>query len=236
MNKLSVLTGALFILLGVTSVIPTSQAQEYTARSETGVMVGISRKNITFIIQEQDDDTEKARFEDDQTAPMLVVTTPDFMFNSWTSWGLAVEFGYTDFEVTTQLDSGDNKRSFGTKVDGNYTYAMAMFTLQSDDKHADRGDEHGFILGLGIGLAQLKASGDVVYTGVGTSLSRHQIDTNEIGLIMGLYGEYRVEGFYVRLNIYATSGNESSSNDPATADNTYVVGDSAVSVGYSVYF
>ena len=234
MTRQSIFTSALFILFGVTSFVHTSQAEEYSARSETGVMVGVSSKTISFSVTENNDSTEKARFQDDQTTPMLVITTPDFTFNSWTSWGLAVEFGYSDFELSTQYDNDDNARSFGTSVDGSYTYAMAMFTLQSDDKHADRGDEQGFVLGLGIGLAQLKASGDVVYTG--TDFTRHKIDVNEIGPMLGLYGEYRYQGFYTRIHLYTTVAGESSSNDPATADNLYAVGDAAISVGYSIYF
>ncbi|MDH5444500.1 MAG: hypothetical protein OEY52_03020 [Gammaproteobacteria bacterium] len=221
------------LALGSTqSAMAIEQSKTY-GESTAGFLVGISSKTTTFTVGDKNN-RELASFEGSEASPMIVFTTKDLMYGDWESWGLSVEFGYSQFDLNKQKDRDGTLKNFNTSVDGNYTYGMATFTLHSDDKRANRMDEEGFILGLNAGYSLLKASGSVVYTG--TDYSRHNISTSSVGPTFGIYGEYRNSGFFVRLDIKAMGGEEDKADDPDAAGNIYVVGESSLNIGYSIYF
>lgn len=227
----------LFIIVASTGIINQNAfAEGYSDSQGPGIMMGVAAKRFTFTVYDSKIDTEKAKFEESDNAPMLVITTQDFLHNIWTSWGLSMEFGYADFDLSTQIDYAGNKRNFGTSVEGKYAYAMAMFTLQSSEKYANRSDEHGFELGLGIGFAKMEANGTVRYTNPSTDEGVHTINGDSVDMIAGLYGEYRVEGFFVRFSAFSTFSDESGTNDPQTEGNVYGLNDVSLSGGYSINF
>ena len=219
------------LLLAVTVEV---RAEQQYGESSAGVLIGVSSKDIDFIVRDKNN-LELARFNGSEGSPLLIVTTKDLKYDDWSSWGLSVEFGHTQFELDTQVDKFEKAYSgLGTSVDGSYTYGMATFSLHSDNKRANRMDEEGFILGLSAGLALVKAKGRVVYTE--TDFSSHNISVNEMSPIMGLYGEYRNSGFFVRLQAMATGGTEEGASDPGAVGNKYSIVEAALNLGYSIYF
>lgn len=112
------------------------------------------------------------------------------------AWGYKYAISFGGFEMTSQEVNLDDV-NLGTSASGYYLYAMPVAVYDFNKGRAN----NALILGLGVGVGYLDASGDIIFTEVLPQV-KHDFDFSEFSFSYGLFFEHEIDSWSYSVSLY----------------------------------
>ena len=158
--------------------------------------IGISIKQLSLDVYEKNNtDPEGILTEDFAFVPELGLESGITYFSN-SNWGYKYAINFGAFEMNTQ-EVGQEDIDLNTSANGYFIYAMPVGVY---DFLKNKKDQH-LLLGFGIGLGYLKASGDIVLTESAPQI-KHIFDLSELTYSYGIYLDYSVNSWSYNISLY----------------------------------
>ena len=149
----------------------------------------------------------------DNTSPAFGTLTEDFSYTPYVSLGSPYKFlGETNFAVLMEYDFTSfslNKQDvdgkdidLGTSVSGYSAFVTPNITMSLMGRQPYGKYKQSLIIGSGLGLGYLRATGDIIYTE--TTLERKDINISSLAYALSVFGDYRIGNFVSRITLSMT--------------------------------
>lgn len=158
--------------------------------------IGINIKQLSLDVYEKNNTDPKGILTGDFLIVPELGVESDITYFSNSNWGYKYAINFGAFEMDTQ-EVVQEDIDLNTSANGYFIYAMPVGVY---DFLKNKKDQH-LLLGLGIGLGYLKASGDIILT-ESTPQIRHNFNFSELTYSYGLYLDYSVNSWSYSINLY----------------------------------
>lgn len=211
----------LVFILVVLSTISQSHAEglfdDYLFR------VGVGIRNIdlqvTSVFEKNPSGTMT---EGEYVAPTFSMNSPYSYFKQ-SNFGYYFEYGIYNFDMNRQVvEGGTAEDNQGTSVDGFSAYFAPVLFYNIGNK-LELKNRHSFIIGVGLGIGYLDASGDVIFTE--TTKETFNVDIDKVDIAIAVLLEYQYGPWFVRIQDVGPSIRE--------GDYDYELLDQSFTIGYS---
>lgn len=130
-------------------------------------------------------------------SPYIQVGSPYRFFDN-SGMGFYMEYDFTTFKFNEQAFSNGDF-DIGTSVNGYSIFATPTLILSLSDYQNDKEQNQSLIIGTGIGLGYLKASGDIIYTE--TTQERKNINISGAAISIVVFVNLEINQFATRMAI-----------------------------------
>lgn len=133
--------------------------------------------------------------------PYLSLESPrKYVFESDVAY--STRYDVSSFRLDRQL-VGQQEIDLDTSVEGYSVYVIPTLLVSPSGRETGRPDSDSLVIGAGLGLGYMSASGDVVFTE--TTGERKAIDISGPALAMSVFTDYRIGRFIYQFSIDITS-------------------------------
>jgi hypothetical protein len=164
--------------------------------NEWSYSIGLNVKQLSLDVYEKGKTDPEGILTEDFTFTPEFGLESKITYLSESSWGYKYAFNFGWFEMTTQeVDLEDIDLNTSTK--GYYLYAMPVAVY---DFHKGK-ENSSLLLGFGVGLGYLNASGDIILT-ESSPQTKLDFDFSELTYSYGLFFEYEINSWSYSVNLY----------------------------------
>ena len=158
--------------------------------------IGLSLHQLSLdVYEEGNTDPEGILTEEYAITPVLGLES-DITYESDSGWGYKFAINFGTFKMSTQ--EVDLKYvDLNTSAQGYYLYAMPVGVY---DFFKNK-ENSSLLVGLGIGLGYLNASGDMIFTESSPQI-KHDFNFSELTFSFGLFFEYEVSSWSLGVSLY----------------------------------
>ena len=159
--------------------------------------VGVDVNSIDFDVYDKGSTSTNGTLTEEFTyAPFVILGSPHKYIGD-SNWGMLMEYSFSGFNLNKQF-VGDDYVDLGTSVKGYFAFVTPTLFYSFDNKELILNNKGKLIVGMGVGLGYLNATGDIVFTE--TTSHTHDIRVNGVATAISLFLDYRVGDFLTRVS------------------------------------
>ena len=222
MTKL-IIKNSFYQLALLLSLITNSHAELLDENLGYTVNVGVASKQLDLDVYDAGNvDYNGSLTEGSYVGLHLSVNSPYNFFSKNGNLGYYYEYSLGSFKMELQ-NTTTGEENLGSSASGNYVYfTPVVFYNIGDNIKLKKKD--AFLVGMGIGLGYLQASGDIYFTETTNEL--FDIDVNGFDVSITILMEYQHNDWFVRV--------QDSGPDISSGNYEYTISDFSLLVGYSI--
>lgn len=184
----------LFALILIISIPWSVRAEE--SDNKWNYSIGLSLSQLSLDVYEEGKTDPEGILTEDYTVTPVLGLESDITYASNSNWGYKLAINMGRFKMTTQ-EVGTSDINLNTSANGYFLYAMPVGVYDFL-----KGTNNGsLLLGMGIGLGYLNASGDIIFTEASPQI-KHDFDFSELTFSFGLFFEYEISSWSCSINLY----------------------------------
>ena len=186
--------------------------------------VGISQKTLDFEVTEIGNNFYSGSLTEGQYITYALQLNSPYEFIKDSNFGYYFEYGFYQFEMDYQVtNNGTVEQDLGTFVDGTSIYISPVLFYNIGD-NVNNKKKHSLIIGMGVGIGYIDASGEIEFTETTSEL--FDIDIAKVDISFVALIEYHFDNWFIRFNQSGPSIREGNYD--------YDIVDETITFGYSI--